>query len=194
MNVLSLLTKDEEKYVRYVSYEARETIFHEDDECRSIGIVVEGSVSIKTWSLLGNEIIFNTLKSGQAFGNNLIFSSSPFYKGDVVTLTKTQIAFIEKEDLLDLLKKNNGFLLYYLERQSDMSKALNSKIRLLSLGSARERLLYLLEDNDGSYRYTTITALAAELNLERETLSRTISSLVEERLIIRDGKTIKIRP
>ena len=194
MNILSLLSKTEESRVRYASYETKETVFLEGDECLSIGILIEGSIAIMTYSILGNEIIFNTLGKGQIFGNNLIFSSSPFYKGDVVTRAPTKIAFIDKKDLIDILKNNDVFLLQYLELQSDLGKTLNSKIRLLSLNSARERLWYLLEENGGSYNYSSVTALARELNLERETLSRTITALIKERLIVKEDRTLKIRP
>ena len=190
MNILTLLNKKEEKYLEYKTYEPNITIFKEGDECLYVGIIIEGSIKIASYSLLGNELVFNNLNKDQIFGNNLIFSSHPFYKGNVISLSNTTIAYINKADLLKILKNNNSFLEEYLKIQSDFGKELNSKIKLLSFNSAKERLLFFLDENGGSYEFKTISALAKELNLERESLSRTITKLVKEKIIYRDGKLL----
>ena len=193
MNILKYLDKEEKKLLKTVSYKADETVFRENDECFAIGIVLKGNVKIVSYSHLGNEIVFNTVNENGIFGNNLLFSSSPYYKGDVETLSDTVIAYLHKNDLLSIFRRNESFLTAYLEIQADFGKALNSKIKLLSLASAKERLLYLLEDNDGTVRYGSITSLAGELNLERETLSRTVSSLVKEGRIIKDSHMLHLK-
>ena len=193
MNILKHLSKNEEKYLKKLSYQAGETIFREGDECFTIGVVLKGTVRIVSYSHLGNEVVFNTINENGIFGNNLLFSSSPYYKGNVETLSETEIAYIDKEDLLRLFRSNESFLLAYLNIQANFGKSLNSKIKLLSISSARERLLYYLEDNDGTVSYDTVTSLAKELGLERETLSRTISSLVKDGSIIKSSGTLKIR-
>lgn len=190
MNILSLLTKKEEKYLIIKEYSPNTTIFKEGDECFNVGIILNGSIKIASYSLLGNELIFNTLNKNQIFGNNLLFSSFPFYKGNVIALTNTQIAYINKNDLLKILKNNNAFLEEYLKIQSDFGKELNAKIKLLSFNNAKERLLFFLEENNGKYEFKTISALAKELNLERESLSRTITKLIKEKIIYRDGKLL----
>ena len=190
MNILDLLNKKEEKHLTFKKYTPNKTIFKEGDKCFNIGIILEGSIKIVSYSLLGNELVFNILNKDQIFGNNLVFSSYPYYKGDIIATTNTTIAYINKNDLLKILKNNNSFLEEYLKMQSDFGKELNSKIKLLSFNSAKERLLFFLEENDGSYEFKTISALAKELNLERESLSRTITKLIKEKIIYRDGKLL----
>lgn len=190
MNILSLLNKKEENYPNIKECAPNTTIFKEGDECFNIGIIIEGSIKIVSYSLLGNELVFNNLNKDQIFGNNLIFSSHPFYKGNVISLTNTKVAFINKTDLLKILKNNNLFLEEYLKIQSDFGKELNSKIKLLSFNNAKERLLFFLDENGGTYEFKTISALAKELNLERESLSRTITKLIKEKIIYRDGKLL----
>ena len=190
MNILSLLSKKEEKYLNIKEYTPNTTIFKEGDECFNVGIIIEGSIKIVSYSLLGNELIFNVLYKDQIFGNNLLFSSLPFYKGNVITTSNTTIAYINKNDLLKILKNNTDFLEEYLKIQSDFGKELNSKIKLLSFNNAKERLLFFLEENNGSYEFKTISSLAKELNLERESLSRTITKLIKEKIIYRDGKLL----
>ena len=105
----------------------------------SIGIIISGKVDIVSYSFQGREMLINSLKAGELFGNNLIFSSSPIYKGDVIAKEKAVIAFINKEDLVTLLQNNKEFLELYLQAQSDKAKLLTARIQLLSFPNAEER-------------------------------------------------------
>ena len=100
--ILDYLTKDELKLVKYIATKNGEILFHENDKCTSIGIVISGEISISSITFEGNEIIYNTLKHGDIFGNNLIFSKESFYRGNVTSLVNSKIALIKKEDLLTL--------------------------------------------------------------------------------------------
>ena len=51
--ILDLLTKEELKLVRYQSLKSEEILFHEDDKCLSIGIVVSGEIKISC-AIIGN--------------------------------------------------------------------------------------------------------------------------------------------
>ena len=125
----------------------------------------------------------NTLKAGDIFGINLIFSSEPVYKGDVIAKEKCVIAFINKESLTNLLQTNKEFLELYLKAQSDFGKALNARIQLLSFANAEERLIYYASKNDNVIVFKNVTSLASQIGIQRETLSRLLTSLVKRHLI-----------
>lgn len=192
MNILDLLTKKEMNFIQFKEYKNNTYIFLENELCNKIGIITKGSIKISTFTTLGNELIYNTISEGGIFGNNLIFSSKPYYKGNVISLSECEIAFIEKNNLLKILSNNQKFLIDYLRIQSNFGKELNSKIKLLSLNSAKEKLIFFLEENNGIFEYQSISSLASYLNLERETLSRTISSLIKEKIITRNAKTLTL--
>ena len=61
MNILDLLNKKEEKHLTFKKYTPNKTIFKEGDRCFNIGIILEGSIKIVSYSLLGNELVFNIL-------------------------------------------------------------------------------------------------------------------------------------
>ena len=191
-NLLNTLTKEELNKVKIVSLSKEQILFHEGDVCEFVGVVIEGDIEITSYSYGGKEIIFNHLFSGMVFGNNLIFSSNPIYKGSIIAKKLSKVALIYKNQLISLLKSNNEFLLKYLQYQSDMGKDLNSKIKLLSLDNAEERFFYYLHSQNGQITYSSITKLASILSLQRETLSRLISRLVKENKIIKEMHLIKI--
>ena len=190
-NILQLIKKHEQKLERR-SYKKGETIFFEGDECKTIGVVEQGEVSIKSYFANGKEVIYNTIQRGEMFGSNLIFSSNPHYRGDVISEQDSTIFFMNKESLLSIMQKDIEFLNLYLTRQSDFSKTLNLKIKLLTISVASDRLIYFLTINKNKIQYKSITKLANELYLTRESLSRTLKKLKENRIIDVSKKTITL--
>lgn len=190
-NLINLLTKYPQCLEKR-TYKPQETIFFENDTCISVGIVKSGEISIKSYFANGKEVTYNVLEEGQMFGNSLVFSSTPRYRGDVISQKQSEIWFISRENLLKLLKQDNELLVLYLTQQSDFSKNLNFKIKLLTISSAEDRLAYYLTFNKGKITYKSITKLANELYLTRESLSRTITKMVKEKKITQVSKTLKL--
>ena len=193
-NIIELLTKEEKTKVVIQKYKKNSLLFEEDEICTSIGVVLSGEVEITSYSFVGKEIVFNKIEPFGIFGNNLIFSSDPKYRGNVIATSDCVIALINKENLLYLLQHNRSFLEEYLKMHADFSKTLNSKIKLLSFNKAEERLDYYLYINYGKVKYKSITSLARELSLTREATSRLISTLSSEHKIeIKNHIIFKIR-
>ncbi len=158
--------------------EKNEVIFREGEKCEYIGIVKEGTLIISSYTFEGKEIIFNTIKSGMMFGNNLLFSNEDTYKGDVKAVYDSKIYLINEKNLLSLCTKNISFLKEYLTLSSTATVNLNERIKILSFGSLKERLSYMLFLHNGILSYQSISHLAKELNVERETLSRYLSQQI----------------
>lgn len=181
--LLQVLTKKEHKLVKGYQVTKNSVINHEGNLCENVGVIISGKVDIVSYSFQGKEQILNSLKAGDIFGNNLIFSSEPIYRGDVIAKEKCVIAFINKENLIYLLQNNQEFLTLYLKAQSDFGKSLNARIQLLSFTNAEERLVYYASKNDNVIVFKNVTTLAAQIGIQRETLSRLLTSLVKRHLI-----------
>ena len=191
-NILDTLTDQEKKTIKYVTLKKEQILFYENDVCQYFGVVLDGELSISSFSFSGGEIVYNQLHENDVFGNNLIFASDNHYRGSVIAKKASKVALIEKNKLFMLLKSNNDFLIKYLQIQSDFGKELNRKIKLLSIDSAEERFMYYLFVNSGSIQYKNITVLSKELFMQRETLSRLISRLIKEDKIIKNDNYISV--
>lgn len=165
------------------------TLFLEGEKCDTVAFVLSGKIKISSFSSEGREIIYNIIEKEELFGNNLLFSSFPYYKGNVIALSDCSVIFLNEKELLDLLSEDQNFLKDYLEIHSNFSQKLNFRIRLLSLSSLKERFLFYLDSNH-SHIQTSITSLAKELCVERESLSRLINDLTKRKVLIRQGKNI----
>ena len=192
IELLNVLNKEEHKLVKGYQVAKNNVIFHEGDVCETIGIIISGKVDIISYSFEGKELLINSLKAGEIFGNNLIFSSEPVYRGDVIAQEKSVIAIINKENLVYLLQNNKDFLNIYLKAQSDKAKLLTSRIQLLSLVNAEERLFYYASKNDNVIVYKNVTTLAATIGVQRETLSRLLTSLIKRHLIKKEKGKITV--
>lgn len=192
MNILDFLNTSKLNNINIKTLNKGDVLFRENDKCEYIGIVVEGQVSIVTYLEDGKEVVFNTLNPGDIFGNNLIFSSEPYYKGNIIINVNSKIALINKRELISLLKSNEEFMIEYFKIQSNFSKDLNDKIKLLSMDAAEDRFYYYMHQNKKTITYSSISELAKQLYIKRETLSRLISKLVKQKKITKNKDTITL--
>ena len=190
MNIIDKLTGIDN--IRITDLTDGQILFHEGDICRQIGVVLEGEIVIASQDTNGREIIYNHLYQDGIFGNNLLFSSDPFYKGDVISAGKSRVAIIDKDVLIYHLQHDSAFLQDYLRVQSDTGKALNFRIRLLLLNNAEERLMYLLNENGGSVTFSSVSSLARQLNLSREAVSRLIHQMERNKAILLEKNRITV--
>ena len=190
--LLNVLSKEEHKLIKGYQVAKNNIIYHEGDVCENVGIIISGKIDIVSYSFEGKDLLINSLKAGDIFGNNLLFSSEPIYRGDVIAKEKCVIAFINRNNLVYLLQNNKEFLSLYLKAQSDKAKALTARIQLLSLVNAEERLFYYANKNDNVIVFKNVTALAATIGVQRETLSRLLTSLVKRHLIKKEKGKITI--
>ena len=191
-NLLDFINEEEKSLIITKHFPKNEIIFLENSFCDCIGVVLKGQIDIVSYSFSGKEIIYNSLKVSDVFGNNLLFSDSPNYRGNVIAKENSEVAFIKKNVLLQLLQSNEKFLIEYLKIQSNFGKSLNGQIKLLSFDNAIDRFKYYLLINNNTIHYKNVSSLAKTLYLERETLSRLLSKLKKEGVIYRDNHLIKL--
>lgn len=188
----NLLNDSEKQKLRIMQAHKDQLLFHEDESCEYAGIVVSGQISIKSYNLNGKEVVYNIIEKDGIFGNNLLFSSDSKYKGDVIAVQDSIVALMDKNTLLEILQENNSFLEYYLKIQADSIKSYNFKVKLLSFDSSRERFMYYLNYHQGIIHFDSVSSLAKELSLTRENVSRLLSSLAKEGIIIKEKQSVKL--
>ena len=188
----NLLNPKEKEKLTIVDIKKDQLLFHENEVCVSVALVISGQIIIRSIDLNGKEIIYNIINEGGIFANNLLFSNDKRYKGDVIATQKSKVALLSEDNLIEILMNNVIFLRSYLSVQAENIKQINFMVKLLSLDSARERFIYYLEYHHRLIEIESITRLSKELSLTRETLSRLISSLIKEKIIIKEKQLIKL--
>ena len=177
-------------------YPANTLLFHEGEECGSVGIILKGQVIISTITKMDKEYIINVLNKGDLFGDTLLFSDKTIYLGEGIISKDSEILFLSRELLLEMFKEQT-FLLNYLSIITKKSKDLRERLKLLSHKSIEDRILFYLSSeskrlNSNKIPIKSKEALAQLLNIPRPSLSRELINLKEKGIIEYNRYFIKL--
>ena len=194
-NIINTLNENEKELLRIKTYKKNQVIFNEEEECTSIAIIIKGQISISTYTLLEKTYDIKTLNENDIFGTFLIFSSNPYYLGNVISLKDSTIAFINKNDLYTIISKNKNFYNSYMNLISKSVMKLQDKVKILSQKTIREKILFYIKNEIKRTKSKTIKInskeeLAKILNIPRPSLSRELILLKEDGYIFYDRDTI----
>ncbi len=187
MNLLDYLSKEELTLFKISTYKKGDIIFHENDKCNYTFIILEGEIKIVSYSLNGDENIISIHKKNDIFANALIFSSNPYFLGDIICNTNSKILSISKSNLIKILQTNKQFLINYINVISEKTINLNIRTKLLGHKNIRSRIIYYFEINH--YKIPkNISKMSKELILPRPSVSREIHKMINENIIIEEKK------
>lgn len=188
------------KEIKYYikTYSKGEIIAHEDDECRSLSLVLSGVVEIQRLYLNGKYIVLNRLNEGDVFGEALVFSKARTYPATVISLNESKVLFIDKSDILKILTKEEKVLENFISLLSNKVFILNSKIKSISFKSVRQKVIgYILNEvkeqkSNSIMLKNTKEEIAALLAIPRPSLSRELINLRNLGYIKFDRKKITV--
>ena len=177
-------------------YKKGEIIFFEGDICEYISIIKKGEISIRTFTF-DKEIEINLLHDNEMFGDSLILSSDPRYLGNVIANKDTTLYLIDKNNWLKLLE-DKEILKNYLEIVSNKVFKIQSKVKILTQKTIRDKILFYLIAESKRLKTSDIKikskeSLALYLNIPRPSLSRELINLKNEGIIDFDRYSITIK-
>ena len=179
------------------NYKKGDIIFEDGKECDRVGFLETGSISIVTNTYGENEYEINHISDNGFFGTYLLFSNKPYYLGTAIAQKQSTVIYFNKKNLLKAFT-DQAFLENYLMLTSASSIALQSKIKILSQRSIREKILFILYQNyqnnkTPKYHFKSKEQLANLINVTRPSLSRTLIELQDEGIISFDRHTIVLK-
>ena len=128
------------------TYKKGEIIANEEDECNSLGFVLEGIVEIQRIYLSGKQIVLKRLSNGDVFGEALIFSKKSNYPSTVISFSECNILYISKADILKLCTMDERVLGNFMSELSNKILMLNSKIKSIAFKSIKHKVInFILE-------------------------------------------------
>lgn len=180
------------------SYKKGDIIAHEEDDCNSIGLILEGSIQIERLYSNGNSIILQTLRAGNVFGEALVFSSYRLYPATVIAAEDSVIMFIKRSEMLTLCLSEERILENFTTLLSDKIFMLNAKVKSISFKSLKERVINFIIEKSKEQNSLNIKlrgskeSIAAYLGMPRPSFSRELIKLRNEGIIKFDRSSITI--
>ena len=181
-------------------YPTNYTVEIEGELSTYVGIVLEGRINVKSYSLAGKDFTTNSLTEGMVYGDVLLYGlESNVYPGNLVTSGKTKIAILPGEEVRHHIKTNTQFVENYLSLLSDKVLNINYKSKLLSQDSIRDKILFFLHQESRTQNSNKVILnmtkedLANILFVQRPSLSRELIKMKEDGLIEYDRWTITLK-
>lgn len=177
-------------------YDKGELLFIEEDECRSLGIVLTGSVELYKGIHSGKKISLTKLSAGDMFAEAVVFSAWKKYPVTIEALEETQVLYLSGERLLKMYGMYPPLIEVFIRILSQKILILNDRVNLLSLKSMRQRIAYVLlregkRDDKGQVVFRiTKEKFSEKVGVRRPSLSRELIRMEEEGLLHLDGKKI----
>jgi len=181
----------------------KSTVVQEHDPGDSLFVILDGEVKISTYSSEGREVVLALLGKGSFFGEMSLLDEEP-RSANVTTMEDSKFANIRRRDLVPLMMEQPAIALKLLsEIASRLRKTSRVLERISSMDVPHRLYSYLVDhchrfgrhDNDG--RYSTVLPthqlLADQLSTSRETISRAISQLKKDGVLVQGEGRGKMR-
>ncbi len=174
--------------VRPRFYPKNSIIVFEDDPGDSLYVVVGGQVKIVLIAEDGREVILSIRSKGEFFGEMSLIDDEP-RSAHVIAMEDANLLVLRRDDfrrcLTDVPEIAVGLLRALCTWMREADARIGGLILLDVPGRVARLLLQLADEGDGEHISKRIThhQIAQMLGSSRETVSRTMSSLANQRII-----------
>lgn len=170
-------------------YKTNDVIAIEGDSCDRLGIILNGNIEIHKPFESGQVVTINHFSQGNIFGEALVFSGTHEYPATIISSDKSEVLFISRQDVVDLMSLNKIILNNFVGVLSNRILMLNEKMTNLSYNSVRKKVANMILTAHRKQKSLNIELpygrkkMAELLNIPRPSLSRELINMKNENLI-----------
>ncbi|WP_373080058.1 Crp/Fnr family transcriptional regulator [Fusobacterium varium] len=184
--------KDIIKYFTEIKYEIKkysqgENIAFRGDEVKGLHINLEGKAATEMLKESGEVKRIEEINSFSLLATAFIFGNKNRFPVDLNAITSTSIFYIEKDELIQLLKKDDRLLKRFLDEISCKAQFLSNHLwnNFTNKTIGEKFSQYILENQrDGFFQMKiSVKDLAEYFDVSRPSLSRVIKFFLEENIL-----------
>ncbi len=194
--------KEANRLLNKVHYQVKEFNKNEiialaGDPVKNLYIILRGSVSGEIHDYSGNTVKIEDIEAPGPLATAFLFGSDNRFPVTVTANNSVTILSVPIDDFLKLLHLNAQLLKNYLNAISSRAQFLTQKLNLLTIKTIKEKIAYFILQKAGD-RFHSIELknnrqeLADLFGVTRPALSRVISEMQKEKLIIVEKRTLTI--
>lgn len=177
---------------KILNFQKDEYVAFRGDDIDGVYINLEGILVAEMLKDDGNVKKIEELGKGRIVASAFIFGNVNKFPIDLVAKSKVKVLFIEKNEVVELLKSNSKILKIFLDEISNKAQFLSKNLwESLSNKTINQKLVeYMLKnEKDGIIIFNnSIKELSEYFNVSRPSLSRVIKNIIEEGVIERVEK------
>lgn len=173
------------------------TVLIQGNKYESLYIILSGNCYGEILDYSGKVVKVEDLHSPCLLAPAVLFAKNNKLPVSIISKTELQCLIIEKSNFLKLCQSNEKILKNFLELISEKFTFISKKLSFLAFKTIKEKLAnYLLslpQNEDGSMELTSsMEELSDFFGVSRPSLSRVFVELVENKIIEKNNKVIKI--
>ena len=185
------------------TYRRGETIVQQGQPGDAFYVLVRGRVAVAIVAPDGREVVLNTLGEGDHFGEMALLDDAP-RSASVIAQEKSDLAILSRAVFLDLLKSNFVLTRALLAAFSARLRRANATIEGLASLDVKSRLARYFRElaatrgrkAGGGWSVVVRPSqreIADTIGSSRETVSRTMTQMAAEQLIVPKGKAVYVK-
>ena len=130
--------------IQYVkqTFEKNQIIFRTGDTAHHIAMIITGSIEIRKYLSSGNRLSIFQRTKGEMLGGSIMFSSNPQYPCEVVAKEKSELLFIDKPSVLQVLLKDATIASNIMRISADRIMQFERRLELFSFFPFRKKSLF----------------------------------------------------
>ncbi len=181
-----------------VKYKKNDLIAIEGEDCSNLGIILSGTVEIHKPFPSGKIVTINNFQAGNVFGEALVFSGSHTYPATIIASSDSEIMYINKVHIINLMKSDEIILNNFVSVLSNRILMLNDRITNLTYDTLRKKIanMILTEYKKQKTSYLILPfcrkKMAELLNIPRPSLSRELMKMKDDGIIDYHKNKLKI--
>ena len=172
------------------SYAPREFIALQGDPCRSVYLLYSGEVRTTMSGPDGKQVTMEVLESPVLLAPAFIFATNNRFPVNVTALTPCEVLLINKENFVELMRREPIIMQNFMRIISDRSYKLSQKISTLALHGLKSRVAdYLCQQG----YINNQQEVSERLGVARPSLSRILAELATEDAIAFEKRKVVIK-
>ena len=189
------LISDNQLYLK--NYSKGATVYNQKDSCRTLDIVLSGSLVAYSLSENGSAMTRCEFSKAQIRGANLLVGESNEYPFTFYCMSDAQVLHVTKKAVSDFLHEYY-FTMQFIKMLSHNSQKLNRRITMATQKTLRENLLDYLRQQSILQHSNNIVLpiskkqLADYLGVQRPSLFRELKNLKDEGVIDVFNRTVRL--
>lgn len=180
-------------------YDKGDLIASGGDECRSLMIVIKGSVKGEMVDYSGRVLKIEDIPAPRPLAVAFLFGQNNRFPVSISATEPTELLIIPKQSVVSLMQTSEMFLTNFLNAVSNRAQFISGKLRFLSFKTLKGKLAHYFMELDGQQKQNgeiqlikTQEELAELFGVARPSLSRTLRNLHHQGLIEASGRKIRI--
>jgi CRP-like cAMP-binding protein len=191
---------EQEKFLKELKFKTKffkrgDRIANQGDVVKSLYILLEGSVKAEMISVSGMVLNIEIIYAPYPLAPAFLFAENNQFPVDVVALEDCEVMLIFKDSVMEQFAANEAFLKGYMTFNSNRVHFLSERIKFLSTKTIKGKLAQyiLMKANRADFVLDmSQTELAEYFGVTRPSLSRALAEMVDDEVIIYQGKKGKV--